>query len=230
MERTLRVHVDELGKTNVIDFPVTRILCAGFAGRDKEKVYAHIKELAELGVPEPADIPTIYRVCLDRLCMSDLIEVQGPGTSGEVEFVLLVNSEGVFITVGSDHTDRELEQQSIQKAKQIAPKVCWNRFWRYANLKKHWDELMLRAWIEREGERVLYQEGSVSSILSVEDLLDVIESRAGGPLENNVIFSGTLAAVDGLRPSKRFWMELEDPVLGRKLTHEYRVEEIPGEY
>jgi hypothetical protein len=191
---------------------------------------AHVRELVELGVPEPAEIPTLYRVSLDRLCMSDIIEVQGTGTSGEVEFVLLVTEDDVFVSVGSDHTDRDLEQQSIQKAKQIAPKICPDCFWKYRDVKGHWDKLMLRAWIERDGKRVLYQEGPVSAILPVEGLLEVVAARAGGPPGKYVIFSGTLAAIDGLSPSCRFWMELEDPVLGRKLFHEYTVEEIQGQY
>jgi len=230
VERTVRVHVEEPGETRVKECPVTRVFCAGFSGRDREKVMAHVKELAELGVPEPAEIPTLYRVSLDRLCMNDAIEVQGRGTSGEVEFVLLVTEDDVFVSVGSDHTDRNLERQSIQKAKQVAPKICPDRFWRYSDLRGHWDKLMLRAWIERDGERALYQEGPVSALLPVEGLLEVVAARAGGPPANNVIFSGTLAAIDGLCPSGRFWMELEDPVLGRKLSHEYTVEEIQGQY
>lgn len=230
MEKTICIGVDESGKRREMECYVKRVFCAGFTGRDKEKVYAHIKELAELGVPEPDKIPTIYRVSLDRLCMDRIIEVQGTGTSGEVEFVLLVMDDDVFVTIGSDHTDRDLERESIVKAKQIAPKVISDHFWSYEDVKDHWDDLMLRAWIDLDGEWVLYQEGSVAAILPVEDLLDVIATRTGGPLKNTVIFSGTLAALEGLRPSSRFRMELEDPVLLRKLPHEYIVEEIPGEY
>lgn len=228
--RKVLIYVDEPGEARAIEYPVARVFCAGFSGRDRSKVMAHVKELAELGVPEPAELPTLYRVTLDRLCMDKAIEVQGWETSGEVEFVLLVTEDDILVSVGSDHTDRELEQQSIQKAKQVAPKICADRFWRYSDVKGHWDDLMLRAWIERDGERVLYQEGSVSAILPVESLLEVVVARAGGPLMNNVIFSGTLAAINGLCPSAWFWMEIEDPVLGRKLSHEYSVKEVKGQY
>lgn len=228
--RNVLICVDEQGEANVIEYPVARVICAGFSGRDRLKVMAHVKELAELGVPEPAQLPTLYRVTVDRLCMDKTIEVQGWETSGEVEFVLFVTEDDILVSVGSDHTDRKLEQQCIQKAKQVAPKVCADRFWRYSDLESHWDDLMLRAWIERDGERVLYQEGAVSAILPVESLLEVVTDRAGGPLMNSVIFSGTLAAINGLCPSAWFWMEIEDPVLGRKISHEYSVTAIKGQY
>ena len=41
------------------------------------------------------------------------------------------------------------------------------------------------------------------------------------------MFCGTMGAIGGIRPSPRFDMELEDPVLGRKLTHGYNVQSLP---
>jgi hypothetical protein len=43
------------------------------------------------------------------------------------------------------------------------------------------------------------------------------------------MFCGTLAAKGGIRPSRKFAMELDDPVLGRKLRHEYAIEVLPVE-
>jgi hypothetical protein len=43
------------------------------------------------------------------------------------------------------------------------------------------------------------------------------------------MFCGTLAARGGIRPAQRFRMELEDPVLRRKLAHEYAIEVLPVE-
>ena len=42
------------------------------------------------------------------------------------------------------------------------------------------------------------------------------------------MFCGTLAAKGGIRPGKTFRMELEDPVLKRKLRHEYAVKVSAG--
>jgi hypothetical protein len=41
------------------------------------------------------------------------------------------------------------------------------------------------------------------------------------------MFCGTLAAKGGIRPAPRFMIELEDPVLGRKITHTYDIVSLP---
>jgi Protein of unknown function (DUF2848) len=41
------------------------------------------------------------------------------------------------------------------------------------------------------------------------------------------MFCGTLAALGGVRPSPHFAFELEDPVLGRKIDHEYSINSLP---
>jgi hypothetical protein len=41
------------------------------------------------------------------------------------------------------------------------------------------------------------------------------------------MFCGTLGAIGGVRPAGRFEMELEDPVLGRRLQHAYDIEVLP---
>jgi hypothetical protein len=43
------------------------------------------------------------------------------------------------------------------------------------------------------------------------------------------MFCGTLAAKGGIRPASRFKMELEDPVLKKKLAHEYAIQVLPVE-
>ena len=41
------------------------------------------------------------------------------------------------------------------------------------------------------------------------------------------MFCGTLPAIGAIRSSPRFDMEIEDPVLGRKLVHVYEVTALP---
>ena len=43
------------------------------------------------------------------------------------------------------------------------------------------------------------------------------------------MFCGTLAVHGGIAPAEQFEMELEDPVLGRKITHSYEIETLPNE-
>ena len=42
------------------------------------------------------------------------------------------------------------------------------------------------------------------------------------------MFCVTLPALGGVRPSLQFAFELEDPVLRRKISHEYRVHALPA--
>ena len=43
------------------------------------------------------------------------------------------------------------------------------------------------------------------------------------------MFCGTLAVQGDIGPAERFEIELEDPVLGRKLTHAYYITTLPDE-
>ena len=41
------------------------------------------------------------------------------------------------------------------------------------------------------------------------------------------MFCGTLSAKGGVRPSDVFEVELDDPVLGRKIQHRYGIRRLP---
>ena len=100
-------------------------------------------------------------------------------------------------------------------SKQLCEKPVASEAWRYDEVKPHWERLVLRAWADGE----LYQEGPVTAMRSPEDLMGRY------PLKPDyAMFCGTLAAKGGIRPAKKFSMELEDPVLKRKLKHEYRIQ------
>src|SRR5437763_1657631 len=93
-----------------IDFNPERVIIAGYTGRNQEEARAHIRELERQGIPTPAEIPAVFRTTLDRLTCDRDIEVVGGRTAGEAEAVLLVKGENIWVAVGSDHTDRELEK------------------------------------------------------------------------------------------------------------------------
>jgi hypothetical protein len=124
------------------------------------------------------------------------------------------------VAVGSDHTDRKAETIGVTLSKQLCEKPVSPKSWKYSEVKPHWEKLMLRAW----ADGVLYQEGPVTAMRSPEDL------QKRYPLKNGwAMFCGTLAAKGGIRPAKKFAMELHDPVLKRKLRHEYRIDVLPVE-
>ena len=197
-----------------------QLVIAGWTGRDEAALRKHIKELEEIGVKPPKTTPIFYRVAASLFTFSDSIQVSGPDTSGEVEFVLMQGKE-LRVAVGSDHTDRKAETIGVSLSKQLCAKPVSRESWRYDEVKPHWEKLVLRAWADGE----LYQEGPVTAIRSPEDLLQ----RYGGLKNGWAMFCGTLAAKGGIRPAGRFAMELEDPVLKRTLKHEYRIHALPIE-
>jgi len=203
------------------DQPITELVIAGWTGRDEQALRKHIRELEELGVKPPKTTPIFYRVAASLLTFSNEVQVSGPDTSGEVEFVLLAKRDGLWVTVGSDHTDRKAETIGVTLSKQLCAKPLAPDSWRYDEVKPHWERLMLRSWTDGK----LYQEGPVTAMRSPEDLM----KRYGGLKVGYAMFGGTLAAIGGIRGGERFKMELEDPVLRRKLSHEYRIRVLPVE-
>ncbi|HEX6266324.1 MAG TPA: DUF2848 domain-containing protein [Burkholderiales bacterium] len=195
-------------------FRVTELVIAGWTGRDEQALKKHIKELEEIGVKPPKTTPLVYRVAASLFTHATEIQVSGPDTSGEVEFVLIKTDADLRVAVGSDHTDRKAETIGVALSKQLCAKPVSTDSWRYDEVQPHWERLILRAW----ADGALYQEGPVTAMRSPEDLM------ARHPLQPGyAMFCGTLAARGGIRPANRFTMELEDPVLKRTLKHEYTI-------
>lgn len=204
---------------------VDRLVIAGWTGRDVAALEKHIKELEELGVARPASTPIFYRCSAARVTTADTIEATGEQSSGEVEYVLLGHGGRLWVGVGSDHTDRQVETYGVTVSKQMCDKPVAPDFWLFDDVAPHWDQLILRSFIEEDGARKLYQEGPVTAMRAPLDLIE--RSGAGGLADGTMMFCGTLAAKGGIRPAPRFIFELEDPVLGRKITHAYAIETLP---
>lgn len=199
---------------------VETAIVAGWAGRDRSAVEHHIAELEELGVPRPSTFPIFYRVSASRLTAAPEIEAPA-ASSGEVEAVLLCHGGRLWVGVGSDHTDREVETYSVPVSKQLCDKPVATMFWEYEDVAPHWDRLELRSWIEND---VLYQEGTLASLLPPDELLPLAQP----PLEEGtLIFCGTLSAIGGIRPAAIFRYQLVDPVLERTIDGHYAIRVLP---
>ncbi len=148
-------------------------------------------------------------------------------TSGEVEYVLLMQHGKTWVTVGSDQTDRRIEAHSIVASKQMCVKYLAGRCWPYDEVKAHWDQLMLKCWITKNGRRMIYQDSALSSILAPHELLSHLPDGPMNDAHGAVLYSGTIATKSGLMYGDRYELELEDPVLGRTLTGDYIVRQLP---
>src|SRR4051812_42286384 len=208
------------------DISVTKAIVAGWTGRDRVALEKHIEELEELGVARPATTPIYYRVSAARITTDEVIETTGEASSGEVEFVLAQWGGEMWVGVGSDHTDRQVETYNVTVSKQMCEKPVAREFWRFADVAPHWDKIVMRSWIRENGERVLYQEGSVVAMLDPMTLIEGYEGKRTLD-EGALMFCGTFAAKGGIRPADNFEFEIHDPVLGRSIRHEYRLEKLP---
>jgi hypothetical protein len=201
---------------------------AGWTGRNVAALEAHIKELEAIGVARPKTVPIFYRVACSLLSTAMFIEVMADKSSGEVEFVLFALEDGLWLGVGSDHTDRKAETVGVTLSKQLCAKPVGMTLWRYDEVKPHWDKLKLRSYVPDGGKRRLYQEGPVTNMRSPEEL---IKLYTGGDklAPGTAMFCGTFAVHGDISYSGTFDMELEDPVLGRKLAHSYKIVSLPDE-
>lgn len=209
-----------------VEVSIRNLVVGGWTGRDRTAMEEHIAELEALGVKRPSTLPTYYRCSATCLTQAPGIQVVGGGSSGEVEFLLFRDDGETYVTVASDHTDRDVEAYSVTVSKQMCDKPTARACWAFSDIAGHWDRLVLRAHAEIDGKRVLYQEGAVTAMLHPKDLLAGYGAADGLP-PHTAMFGGTFAAIGGIRPATRFWMELEDPILGRSLTHDYTIEELP---
>lgn len=205
---------------------VSQAVIAGWTGRDTAAVEKHVKELEALGVKRPATTPIFYRVSASRLTTDDEIETTGEESSGEVEFVMLKWAGKLWLGVGSDHTDRQVETYGVTVSKQMCDKPIGQDFWPFDAVRDHWDKLILRSHTVDGGKRALYQEGPVTAMLDPLDLIGRYTQGKGLP-DGTLMFFGTLAAHGGIRPSERLELELHDPVLGRSVKHGYSVTTLP---
>lgn len=205
---------------------VRHLIIAGWTGRDTAALERHIVELEKLGVRRPATTPIFYHVAASLLTTQNTIEVLGERSSGEVECVVHALGDGLWVGVGSDHTDRKAETMGVSLSKQMCAKPVSRQLWRYDEIAPHWDQLVIRSFVRINGERRLYQEGPVRALRPPAELIRLFAGNDRLP-EGSAMFCGTLAVHGAIEPAEQFEMELDDPVLGRRIAHSYSITTLP---
>ena len=163
--------IEGKGTTTPLTLPINQAVIAGWTGRDPVARDKHIAELEAIGIARPASTPIYYRVAARRLTTADSIEVSGPDSSGEVEFVLIGWQGRIFVGLGSDHTDRKVEAYGVTVSKQMCDKPVAPVLWEFEEVEDHWDQMILRSFAWIDGARVLYQEGTLDAMLPVAELI-----------------------------------------------------------
>ncbi len=226
---THRAYIEHLNSDQeIVDLQMDSCVAAGYTGRDQNMVQTHIDELKELGVATPYAIPALYWISPTRLTNSQELHVVGNQTSPEVEFFLAEDARGsLYITVASDHTDRELEAVSVGKSKQVCDKVLGRSFWKVDDIADHWDKIELHSKVLKDGKWIPYQSGTLAQILHYTDLLALIrqDSPAG---KHPSLLSGTVPVIGG-EPvyTSACEITIADPILDRAITQKYEIIALP---
>lgn len=175
-------------------FTARRLLVAGFTGRDPAAVQHHVDELAKEGVPAPKRVPDVFVANPATLQIGGTVWAYDGKSSGEIEYVLLIGRSDVYVCLGSDHTDRGLEALSIDKSKQVYPRVLSREAWRLDELMDRWDDLSLGSQVGDESGLTDYQCGTLGNLIRPEKLLELIGPAASA---GTAVFSGTLPVIGG---------------------------------
>jgi hypothetical protein len=227
VSQQLQLTLDAASGRHLLTLSIDRLIVAGWVGKNKEAVRKHIEELGKLGVPAPSRTPTYMNLSADLLTTTESMDVVGPESSGEVECVLFGSAGRLYVGVGSDHTDRGFEKYDIPASKQMCAKPVAPVVWDMEDVRDHLDRIALRSWMTIGGKRRLYQEGRLESNIGVIDILNGIPAEAALGLECLSLFCGTFPAIGGIETGEKFEFEMEDPVLGRKIGHHYRIRCLP---
>lgn len=205
------------------DIDLEMVIIAGYTGRDHDQVMHHIEELAEIGIKPPPHVPMFWRYPPWLAMNTDAAIVASNGTSGEAELLLVVDGDEMFVSLGSDHTDRGAEAVDIEMSKGICPKMCAREAWPVASIGDRWGDLVLRSFVDEGNGEMLYQDGPCSSLVPPLELLGKL------PFERPrrfVMLTGTVPVIGGVRPARSFRGELHDPHTGRVITLPYRIQPL----
>lgn len=201
-----------------VEMEISRLVVAGWTGRDRDKVEHHIAELAEIGVPRPSQVPLFYEVSPALATQADEVRVLGVETSGEAEPLVVHAGGRLWLGIASDHTDRGLEAHSVAHSKQVCAKIMGRDLWPFDAVADRLDGIRLRCEIDGGTP---YQDGTLADIVP---LATLIEGAGFG--ENTVMLCGTLPAIGGVRPAGHYRMTLDDAELG-VLELAYSVKTLP---
>ena len=210
--------------------PVTpaRVYNLGSATVDASSAVAHQEEVADVGVRIAFDIPAprIYPMAVSSITTDATIGVHSAATSGEAELVLVVQGGELYVGIGSDHTDRELERTSIIWSKQYCPSVLGRRVWRWADIESRWSTLVLESTVDSE----LYQSSLASVFLAPPKILEILGERVTSLPDGYLVYCGTYTSIDKkIRFGATWTVTLRDADGDDRLDLAYDVVDLLGE-
>ena len=100
--------------------------------------------------------------------------------------------------------------------------------WPLREVDAHLDQIEIASEIYENGEWVPYQDGTLSAIRPLSELIAGSGLIALTPEGGAAMLCGTLGVLSGgVRPAEHFRMAMRDPVRGRTIAHEYESSFLP---
>lgn len=188
-----RLVLHDVASGSTITMLPKRLVIAGYTARDRAAVERHIAELATLGVPPPPSIPAYYPVPVELLCAGEEIAVSSAESSGEVEPVLFCTDQGWYVGVGSDHTARDIERESIPASKAACPKPVSTSVLPYEDVARLRHTMTLRSHADGRP----YQEAPLAELLSIPEIVAGYRRLYPDAMDGLVMFCGTVPLLNG---------------------------------
>lgn len=203
-----------------------RLIVAGYTGRDRAAVQAHIDELAEQGIAPPPTVPMFYELFPSLLTADKDVTVSGSQTSGEVEPVYARVRGRWYLGVGSDHTDRLLEQRDVLQSKAACIKPVGTTWVTLPSdvltggFDGQFDEITATSWVDGS----VYQQGSLSGLRPPSDVLSRLFETLGPDDDADLlVYGGTLPLLTGAFAFGTTWRLQLTLSGGATVEHEYTV-------
>ena len=219
-------------------FLIGSVSGARFASRDVDGMRKRLDAMLELDGHYSGATrtnPSIFHIGRYLLTQGSDIEVQGPMTGGEAEVVAIRSGSEVFVSVGSDQCDRELDSLFPDKPKQMCPHPIASTAWPYDEVKCHWDSLRIYSHVVVGSHTVPLQDSALSELVDLEYLLAMDSvKRLTDPM---VLYCGSAPFLDsaaemisdlnlpeetGMGVGDEFMVRLHDPVLDRTIEKRFR--------
>lgn len=230
-------NIESKAGVNPRTFEVGSVAGARFTARDVEGLRKQMDEqLAREGHFSSATFtnPSIFRIACYLLTQDTEFEVQGTMTGGEGEVVAIRDGDEIFISVGSDQCDRELDPIFPDKPKQMCPHPVATTAWPYAEVKDHWDDLRIQSTVTVRGLAVPLQDSRLEALVtldylfgmpSVRSLPDVAFLYCGSSpfldSADEVVREHNLSPFTTWGVGDAFSVRLCDPVLERAIEHSF---------
>jgi hypothetical protein len=171
-----------------------RVYNLGSATVDAGQAVAHQNEVADVGVRIAFDrpAPRVYPMAVSSITTDDCIGVHHERTSGEAELVLVVDDGELYLGIGSDHTDRDLEALSILWSKQYSPSVLGRDVWRWRDVEEDWNQLVLESDVDGRP----YQSSKAAVFRKPTDILSALSERVQALPSSYVVYCGTYTTLE----------------------------------